>query len=174
MTKIEFEVREKDLINFNIYNFRQHPKMIKTFNRHQFIFPAALGALVVYMYALLGNVSYALPLALISIAWGVLIPLYLKYSLKKQAHALYTEEEKLNILGPHTFQVEKKHLLGLFPSGETRIAWKDIVRAELQKGYLYLYLDADRALIIPKETISSGNFSEFLTTIDKHLQVAAS
>ncbi len=174
MTKIEFEVREKDLINFNLYNFLQHPKIGKMFTRHQFVFPVVLGVIAIYMYALLGYVTYALPVALTSIAWAVFVPLYLKYNLKKQAHALYSEEEKLNILGPHTFQTEKKHLLGSFPSGETRIAWKDIARAELQKKYLYLYLDAERALIIPKETISNGSYSEFLVAIDKHLQTGTS
>lgn len=173
MSKIEFEVREKDLITFTTYNYRQHPKVQKMFTRYQFLFPFILGLLVVYMYVLLGNTSYALPLAIVTILWATLVPMYLKYTLKLQAEALYSEEEKLNLIGPHCFTPEDKHLHGTFPGNETRIRWEDIARAELQKGYLYLYLDTDRALIVPKETISSGSFSEFLQAVEKHLQAAA-
>lgn len=173
MTKIEFEVREKDLIRFNTYNYRQHPKVQKMYSRHRFLFPFLLGLIVIYMYALLGNVSYALPLALVTMAWALMVPLYLDYNLKQQAKALYSEEEKLNILGPHAFTVEDKHLHGFFPGGETRIAWKDIARVELAKGYAYLYLDAERSLIVPKETISNGDYSEFLTQVDERLQAAS-
>jgi hypothetical protein len=173
MSKIEFEVRDKDLIKFTTYNYRQHPKVQKMFSRNQFLYPFILGLVVIYMYALLGNTTYALPLALVTICWAIFIPMYLQYNLKSQAEALYSEEEKLNLLGPHTFKAEDKHLHGVFPGNETRIRWKDIARAELQKGYLYLYLDTDRALIIPKETVSSGDFNEFLNAVEKHLQAAS-
>ncbi|RLA20909.1 MAG: hypothetical protein DRQ61_01600 [Gammaproteobacteria bacterium] len=174
MSKIEFEVREEDLIRFTTHNYHQNPKIKKMFSRHQFLYPITLGLVSVYMYIFLANTTYALPLAFVTIAWATLIPLYLQNDLKKQAKELYSEEEKLNLIGTHTFQTEDKHLYGIFPDNETRIRWRDFDKAELRKATLYLYLDTDRALIIPKVTVNAGNFSEFLSDVNNHLLEAAS
>jgi hypothetical protein len=174
MSKITFEVREEDLHRFTVHSYRQHPKVEKMFNRNQFLYPFILGLVVIYMYTLLGNTTYAFPLAIVTIAWAVFIPMYLKSNLKKQAKALYSEEEKLNLLGTHTFETEDKHLHGIFPNEETRIRWRDFDRAELQNSTLYLYLDTERALIIPKKTVSEGSFSEFLNDVNEQLLKVAS
>lgn len=172
MTEIEYEVREQDLIAFNEHLLSNSEHIQKIMRRHQAIAPGIFVVLALLLFFYLKDIPSAIYVGLIASAWGVFVPLYLKWNMRQQIRRMYTEEEKACILGRYKLRVEPKELVEINDKGETRLSWREILRVESEKKYTYVYVGESTALIIPRATVAQGNLHEFVKAADERIEQA--
>jgi hypothetical protein len=66
------------------------------------------------------------------------------------------------MFGIHSLKIEPEYLLEKSPGGKHKTAWSDILRVERHKEYVYIYVDIDAAIVIPRETVKSGDLKAFV------------
>ena len=108
----------------------------------------------------------------LAVAWALLSPLYLRWSLRRQIRKMYTEEEKACILGSYTLRAAPKALVEVNRNGESQVSWDDVLRIEATKRYTYIFITLDTALIIPRETVKRGDLHEFFKEVDRRIEQA--
>lgn len=170
MIEIQYEVRERDLIAFNLYLLRRAEPLQKALRRHQVVVPGIIMAIALFNWFYMQNSLAALFTFGIGLAWGLLSPVYMRWTITRQLRRLYTEEQKVAALGPQKLRVAPDALVELRAGGETRIPWKEILRLETSKKYLFLFLDLDTALIVPRETVTAGDLHEFIKAVDSRIE----
>ncbi len=173
MTEIQYEVREKDLIAFNEHELGNSVPIQKTINRHQAIIPGVAAAIALLLFFYFKDIPSSIYVILIAIAWGLGVPFYLKWNMRKQIRQKYTEEEKANAIGRYTLRADKDSLVEISASGEERLSWKKVLRIEKEKKYVFIYVSLNAALIIPIDTVAKGsNLGEFVRKADEYIEQA--
>jgi len=99
------------------------------------------------------------------LAFGM--PYFSRWEMRRRLRAQYTDEEKAKILGHYKLAIEPKVLVEVSPSGENKMAWKELLRVEYGDKYVYIYIDIDTALVIPVRSITSGDLEKFSEQADK-------
>ncbi|NBV75835.1 MAG: YcxB family protein [Methylococcaceae bacterium] len=61
----------------------------------------------------------------------------------------------------HTLTIEPEFLLEKSPGGKHKTLWKEMLRVERHKDYIYLYVAIDAAIVIPRETVTKGDLKAF-------------
>ncbi|MDD5033677.1 MAG: YcxB family protein [Methylococcaceae bacterium] len=172
MTEIEYEVREQDLIAFNEHQLKDSERVQKTINRHQAMVPAVFFVIAMVLLFYFKDIPSSIYVGLIAAAWGVLVPLYLRWNIRKQLHRMITEEEKASSVGRHRLRVEQGSLVEVHSGGESKLPWSKVLRIEAEKKYAFIFIGLDSALIVPRATVSTGNLHEFVKAVDERIEQA--
>lgn len=162
MLEIEYEFREKDLIHYNEKQLDNSPDVQKKFRQNRLIVPGIITIIGLFYWSYYGDKYSALYVILLGVAWAFIVPLVLRWDLRRQVLINYTDKEKLAMFGPYKLTIEPKALVEKSPSGKNRMEWKELLRVEQDEQYAYIYVDVGTALIIPKETVTKGNLDEFI------------
>jgi hypothetical protein len=173
MTEIQYEVREKDLIAFNEHLLANSEPIQKTIRRHQAIIPGVIAAIALLLFFYFKDIPSAIYVILIAMGWGLGIPLYLKLDMRKQLRRMYSEEEKARLIGHYALRAEPDHLVEVSANAESKLRWKKVLRIEVEKKYVFVFVALDSALIIPRDTLAKGsNLHEFVKTVDERIEQA--
>jgi len=167
MLEIEYQVREEDLLHFNVARSTENKHVQNTLKRHTFIIPGILIIIALFMWAYQNDVKTALYIGFIGLAWGVSSPVMVKWDLKRQILKSYSDKEKVSIFGDYKLKIEPHYLLEKSPSGKHKYPWNELLRVEYGDKYVFIYVDLDAALIIPVETVTSGNLEAFAEQVEK-------
>jgi hypothetical protein len=173
MIEIQYELREKDLKAFNDHQLKSVQSVQKSMRRHQATIPGMLILIALVSWFYMQDSLTAAWLGLSGLLWGVFVPLYLNWSMRRKVFRLYSEEDKSRILGKYTLRSEPDELVEISHSGESRIQWKDLLRIEAGKGYAFIFVSVDSAVITPSSTVSSGNIREFFDDVEQRIEKAA-
>jgi hypothetical protein len=173
MTEIQYEVREKDLIAFNEHLLANSEPIQKTIRRHQAIIPGVIAAIALLLFFYFKDIPSAIYVILIAMGWGLGIPLYLKLDMRKQLRRMYSEEEKARLIGHYALRAEQDHLVEVSANGESKLRWKKVLRVEVEKKYVFVFVSLDSALIIPRDTLAKGSkLHEFVKTVEERIEQA--
>jgi len=172
MTEIEYEVREQDLIAFNEHQLAASEALQKVMRRHQAVVPGIIVAMALIFFFYYKDMPSAIFVGLIGLLWGFGVPAFLKWSWRKQVHALYTEEEKACVLGCYTLRIEPKTLVEINANGESRMPWSEILRVEATRKHAFIFVSPTTALIVPRKAISRGDLHEFIKEADQRIEAA--
>lgn len=173
MKEITYTLREKDLTAFNEHQLKKMESVQKSLHRHQATIPGMLVLIAAVSWFYMQDSLTAMWLGLSGLAWGMLVPLYLRWSMRRKMTRFYTQEDKDKILGEYTLRCAPNDLVEISASGEeSRIRWKDILRIEAGKGYAFIFISLHSAVIIPSKTVSAGNIREFYDEAERLIQAA--
>ncbi len=170
MTELEYTLKEKDLLAFNEHQLQDAKHIQRTLRRNQAIVPGIIVVIALFYWFYYQDALSALYIALIGVAWGLLVPIYIRWNLMTQIKAKYSDEEKERILGDYTLRIQPNHLVEISNNGEVKIAWADIMRLETTKNYAFIYLDVDSAIIIPRKGVNNGDIHEFVAEADERIE----
>lgn len=173
MTEIQYTLRLQDLIFFNDNQFCKTEAAKKTLRRHQTTIPAALSIIVLFVWFYYQDTLTAMWLGVACVVWAFLAPWMIRWNAKKRAMALYTPDVLERVLGSYTLKVEDDNLLEIGKAGESRIAWKDVLRIEPAKNYAFIFVSADSAIIVPRKTITQGDLLTFYKDVEAHIDQAS-
>jgi len=161
MFEIEYEFREEDLVNFNELRLKNDEEMQKTIRKSKMLVPGAMLLIGMFYYVYYGDMNTTAYIAVLAVAWGIVSPYVLKMDMRRQFLEKYTEKEKLDMFGRHTLTIEQDHLAEKSPGGKHKTYWKDMLRVDYVDKYVHIFIDLDSAIVIPVETIKSGNLEKF-------------
>lgn len=174
MTEISYEVREKDLIAFNEHLLTNNERIQKVIRRHQALIPAIISVVALILFFYFKDIPSSIYAVLLSMAWGLGVPYFLKWNMRKQLRNMYSETEKANILGNYTLKAEPGGLVEIGANGETnKLSWKKVLRIEVEKKYIFIFVSLSSALIVPRDTITKdSNLHEFVKAADEGIEKA--
>jgi hypothetical protein len=173
MIEIEYDVREQDLIAFNEHQLHNSEPVQKLLKRHQTVVPSIFAAIATLVLLLLRDIPASIVMGIAAALWGGLVPLYLKWSWRKQIGKMYSESDKAQVLGHYTLRLLPKELVEITDKGESRIPWQDVLRVEVAKNYAFIFVSLDSALIIPRATVNkAANLHEFVKQVDQYISDA--
>jgi hypothetical protein len=173
MTEIQYEVREKDLIAFNEHLLENSERIQTTIRRHQAIIPAVIAVIALILFFYFKDIPSSIYALMLAMAWGLGVPFFLKWSMRKQLRQVYTEKEKAQIFGHRTLQIEAHDLVVTGSEGVPEgLPWKKVLRIEVEKKYAFIFVTLNSALIIPRETLKSGDLHQFLKEADERIEKA--
>ena len=161
MFEIEYEFREEDLVHFNELRLKNDPEMQKTIRKSRMIVPGAMLLIGMFYYVYYADMKTTAYIAVLALVWGIVSPYVMKMDMRRQFLEKYTEKEKLDMFGIHTLKIEQDYLAEKSPGGKHKTYWKDMLRVEYVDKYVHVFIDLDSAIVIPVETIKSGNLEKF-------------
>jgi hypothetical protein len=162
MFDIEYEFRQEDLIHFNEMRIKKNQELQGEIRKHRFLILGILLFVSMFYYLYYNDIEMPAYILSFGVLWVfVFKPYEMKMDMRRQILAKYTEEEKKSMFGQYQLSIEQHYLVENSPTGKHKMAWKDLVRVEYGNKYVYIYIDLDTALIIPVETMKTGDLEKF-------------
>ena len=162
MLEIEYDFREKDLIHFNELRLTTDPVLQKKIRQNRLLVPGVMLVFGLFYYVYYVDMMTTAYITLLALGWGIASPFIMKIDLRRQFFDKYTEAEKKAMFGIHTLRIDPEFLVEKSPGGKHKTAWSDMLRVERHKEYVYIYVDIDAAIVIPRETVKSGDLKAFV------------
>lgn len=172
MFEIEYEFREKDLVHFNELRLANDPVMQKKIQQNRMLVPGVMLVFGLFYYVYYADVMTAAYITLLAIGWGIASPFIMKIDMRRQFFNKYTEAEKKAMFGTHRLVIEPECLYENSPGGKHRTPWSEMLRVEKHKDYVYIYVDIDAAIVIPRETVKSGDLKAFVKQAESMIERA--
>lgn len=167
MYEIEYEFREEDLVNFNEFRLQKDEEMQKNIRKSRFLVPGAMFLIGVFYYFYYADMMTTAYISVLALLWGIVSPYVMKMDMRRQFLEKYTEQEKLDMFGVHSLRIEQDYLAEKSPGGKHKTYWKDMLRVDYIEKYVHIFVELDSAIIIPVETIKSGDLEKFSEQAEK-------
>lgn len=161
MFEIEYELREKDLLHFNELRLANDVEMQKNIRKTRLFVPAIMLVFGLFYYVYYVDMKTTAYITVLALVWGVVSPYFMKMNMRQQIIDKYTEAEKKALFGIHSLKIEPEFLQERGPNGKSKTPWSEMLRVERHKDYVYLFVAIDAAIIIPVETVKSGDLKAF-------------
>ena len=161
MFELEYVLREEDLVYFNESRLKDNHELQKNIVKNRLFVPGVMLFIGIFYYFYYGDMMTTAYVSLLALGWGIISPYVIKMDMRRQILESYTDKERADILGVHTLKIEQDHLAEKSPSGKHKTPWKDMLRIDHLDKYVYIFISIDSAIIIPIETIKSGDLKKF-------------
>jgi hypothetical protein len=162
MYEIEYEFSQEDLIHFNEMRVKKNQPLQDEMRKHRFLISGILLFISLFYYLYYGDITTPAYILGFGVLWLFgLKPYEIKMDMRRQILAKYSEAEKATMFGIYQLSIEQHYLEVKSPAGKEKLAWKDLARVEYGNKYVYIYIDLDSALIIPVESLKSGDLEKF-------------
>jgi len=171
--EIEYMLNEADVIAYWEYHADHSPSTQRFRQRERFG-----TALALLLTGSVITITQQGPLAILVFAvaamiWILVTPTYLRWHHRRRAKELIREGSDRLILGKHRLSIEPDGLRETSNYNETKTRWFAIERIESSSEATFIYITATSAIVIPKQSISDGNYEEFVQAIRVHLGQSA-
>ena len=161
MLELEYEFREKDLVHFNEQRLASNVDMQKKIRQSSMLVPGVMLVFGLFYYVYYTDMWTTAYITLLALAWGIASPFVMKIDMRRQFFNQYTKAEKAAMFGVHALTIEPEFLLEKSPGGKHKTPWKEMLRVERHKDYIYIYVAIDAAIVIPRETVTKGDLKAF-------------
>lgn len=120
------------------------------------------GALLLVLLGVSGWLMAKSPLAVLAgamgaVLWAALLPGYLRVRHRRQAQ----QAEDPSAAGHRRLQIRDEGLRVVGPAGARDLDWGQVGPVQAGVDHLFIYVGPDRALIVPRGRIVSGNLRSF-------------
>ncbi|MCQ8179495.1 YcxB family protein [Methylomonas sp. SURF-1] len=166
MLDIEYEFREEDLVHFNELRLKSDPEMQKKIRQNRIFAPGVMMAIALFYYVYYVDMKTTAYITVLALAWAIASPFIMKIDMRRQFFNKYTEAEKKALFGMHHLTIEPEFLQERAPGGKSKTPWKDMLRVEKHKDYVYIYVDIDAAIVIPRATVKKGDLKAFAKQVE--------
>lgn len=170
MFEIEYEFREKDLIHFNEMRVAENEALQKKMRQNRMLVPGVMLVIGLFYYVYYMDMMTTAYITLIALAWVFVSPFYLKYDMRRQIFKNYTADEKKGMFGIHQLKIEPEYLFEKSPGGKHKTPWNEMLRVEKHKDYVYIYIAIDAAIVIPRETVKTGDLKAFVKQAESMIE----
>ncbi|MDT4330523.1 YcxB family protein [Methylomonas sp. MED-D] len=173
MLEIEYEFREEDLVHFNELRLKSDPEMQKKIRNNRLFAPGVMMAIGLFYYVYYVDMMTTAYITILALGWAFASPFIMKIDMRRQFFNKYTEAEKKAMFGIHHLTAEPEFLRETSPGGKHKTLWKDMLRVERHKDYVYIYVDFDAAIVIPRATVKKGDLKVFAKQVEGLIERAS-
>jgi hypothetical protein len=174
MLEIEYEFRDEDLNHFNEMRFKQTEEYRNQIKKNRWIVPGIMLLIGAFYYYYYGDFNSAGYIFVVALLWSWLSPRIILLNVGRQMLGSYTHKEKKSMFGTYVLTIDPSNANFLHeksPSGKNKMAWSELVRVDYDKGYVYIYLDLNTALVIPEATLKRGDLQAFAKQVEKMIEL---
>jgi hypothetical protein len=169
MSQIDFEIRSNDLVAFNEHLMAENGTTMKRLRRHQAMIPGAITIIALMFWFVYQDIRSTIIAGSAAVLWGLAVPAWMQYTMRKQIMGFYSDDDLKNVLGPCRLRVDHNALVEIRGSHESRMNWNDVLRMEITRKYVYIFTDLDAALIIPRRGIKMQDLKDFVGAVDERI-----
>lgn len=165
--KIRFEVTIEDMIAFNRYHVLNSssywPTVILGMTLVS-ILPLSL--MLVLILSRRVSLIASLMIGLLVAGWAA-FTYYRKFpaAIEKSTRRFLKQGNNQGLFGTHELEIEDEWLVERTDVNASRQAWKAIERIVETDEYVFIYLSAVSAHVIPKPAVTSGDLAAFVTRV---------
>lgn len=169
---VEFNCNEEDLVEFNLFHYAHSPSY-----KRQVLIIQILMAVLIFGCVASTFIRY-LPVGsfvLGGIFGGIMyfvIPYIYKRSLVGQVRKLLKEGSNISLLGKYEMRLSPDEIHYKTLASETKIKWSSINKVVQNDKYIFIYIGAVQALVIPKSAFTSiEQQKEFLDYVNSNVKL---
>jgi len=164
--ELEYRVEEGDLLAF-LDHHMQHSDAARTIRRRQTYGYAVLFAVFGLVFWFFGETALAGAFLVLGPVWVAWWPVRARQIYRKQALAMYREGPNPLFEGPHVLTLDDAGLVATTPRAEARFALTNVQRVVETPDYLFVYLGAMQAFIVPRRRVSKGDVTAFAAQLQR-------
>ncbi len=173
MLEIEYEFREEDLVHFNELRLSGNQELQKKIRQNRLFVPGVMLFIGLIYYVYYVDMTTTAYITILALGWALASPFIMKIDMRRQFFNQYTEAEKKAMFGIHKLTIEPEFLQERAPGGKSKTPWSEMLRVERHKDYVYIYVAIDAAIVIPRETVKSGDLKAFAKQVEGMIERAA-
>jgi len=155
--KLEYQLTEEDLFNFNDFHQKHSPVAIKT--RRKSVAACSISMFLVMTLLTIYEYGFSIGLTVIFAALssfvGFLYSIYFKSHSKRYLRKAIREGKNFSLNSPATVELTKDEILSNSSVGESKLKWDVVERIEETDDYIFIYISSLQAIIIPKSKVRS-------------------
>jgi hypothetical protein len=171
--KIVFDASVDDHVALNLYTYTHLPAYGRDRIIWGILFPAGL---FLFLAVLNFNKSGWSSVAFAAIIPGLYALWFLggrKGRLRRSTRKILEEDRSKAELGPQEIEVAHDGIVGRTRFEESKLSWKAIERTVSTPDYYFIYLSLLKAIVIPKNKITEGDFETFKRAVEERLREEA-
>ena len=170
MLELEYEFREEDLVHFNELRLTHNLDLQKKIRQNRLFVPGVMLVFGLFYYVYYVDMTTTAYITLLALGWGIASPFIMKIDMRRQFFNQYSDAEKKALFGIHSLKIEPEYLLEKSPGGKHKTPWADMLRVERHKEYVYIYVDFDAAIVIPRATVKNGDLKAFAKQVETMIE----
>jgi hypothetical protein len=166
--ELEYRFEEGDLLAFLDYHM-QHSEAARDIRRRQTYGYAFLFVIFGLVFWFFGEAALAIAFLVLGPVWVAWWPARARRIYRKQALAMYREGQNPMFEGPHVLRLDEASLVTTTPAAEARIALTSVQRIANTPDYLFIYVGAIQAFIVPRGRVSRGDLNAFAEQLQQRV-----
>jgi YcxB-like protein len=159
---LRYNVSIDDIVAFNTYHCDHSP----TIRRQKIFVAGTIDALVILagaFYAKSNDEPAILAFAgLFAVIFTVLYWVLFRRCLARSANRLISEGSTKGVVGPHELEITDSDLIERTEVNESKHSWRGLHRVVDTPEYLFIYVTALMAHVVPKQSVTAGDIDAFL------------
>lgn len=171
--KIDYSLTKEDYINFNVF----HMDYSKTMRNSIFV-QRYLISLVFLIVPFFLSANSQIPFwywfavfCITYILWVVFYKRYAIYFLRKRVARMLDEGKNDGLLGARSLSLNENGIASSSAATETKHAWDTVVSVAATDEYIYIYVGAVMAYIVPTRVFAGDEQkTEFLNMVHKYTE----
>ena len=152
--EINYNLTEKDYINFNLYHIKKSETGKKALNMQRFLSPVLfiISAYIISIFSEISIILVHIIFLIISIIWVIYYPKYFYGLITRNVKKMIKEGKNDGLLGDHHLIMTDEGIVDTSSNRETKVSWPGIVNFLEDNENLYLYNSAVSAIYFRKES----------------------
>lgn len=166
---IRYNISPDDIVAFNMHLIKTVPAMRRSAFRVKWrlLFPLCVIILALSVY-------YSDPLlAVLGVLFLVLTHVRYKRHIRRYYMKQATEGPNKEILGPAELEITPDALIGRGHEIETKVKWERVDRIEADEDRTYIFLGERVGIILPRTSITQGDYDAFIREVIRKMQSAS-
>lgn len=160
--RVNYNVGIDDMVAFNRYHIRNSRSM-QFWYRVGYLWGVFIGVAIALAFSSWDVWPRVALVAGFAVIYGIIYRLNYYRWIDSGARKMIAEGKNKGILGDHTMTLSKDGLIETCDVGESRSTWGGVERIEEDDEYVYLYIGAYQAHVIPRRAFTSGaDATEFI------------
>ena len=159
--ELEYRFEEGDLLAF-LDHHMQHSESARDIRRRQTYGYAFLFVIFALVFWFFGEAALAIAFLVLGPLWIAWWPARSRQIYRKQALKMYREGQNPLFEGPHVLKLDDAGLVATTPKAEARFALTSVQRVVDTPEYVFIYLGAMQAFIIPRGRVVRGDVDIFV------------
>lgn len=166
MLEIEYEFREEDLLYFNEFRLAGDLDLQKKIRQNRLFVPGVMLLIGLFYYIYYVDMMTTAYISILAVVWAFSSPFIMKIDMRRQFFNNYTDAEKKALFGIHSLTIEHEFLQERAPGGNHKTPWQELLRVEKHKDYVFIYVDINAAIVIPRATVRKGDLKAFAKQVE--------
>lgn len=171
--KLEYSVSLEDIIAFNNHHMEATPSIRRKLSVMRFVWAFAPLIAIFAITSFEGMAPDKAMWTIAAVAVFVSSPIYLfqpfflRWLNTRQVRKAYGSEKSRALLGAREIKIAGNGLVETTSAGEIQTGYDLINRIDAGDDYLFVYATNSRVHIVPKKSVASGDFDDFVTELKK-------